>query len=190
MRENEFCVRKTVNNRRDVPSPAIFLDRDGVINFDKNYVHKVEDFEFIPGAIEGLQKLRDAGFKLFIITNQSGIGRGIYTEKDMLKLHDFMLAELEKHGITIDCIYYCPHRSDEGCDCRKPNPKFVLEAAKKFDLDLGASWFIGDRDVDVNCGKNAGVRTIMVGNTETPDCEPDFKEKDLLEAVGVVSNEQ
>ncbi len=162
---------------------AVFLDRDGVINFDKNYVYKVEDFEFIPGALEAMKKLRDAGFKLFIISNQSGIGRGYYKEEDVEILHKFMLSELAKEGIEIERVDYCPHGPEDGCECRKPNPYFVLQAQKEFDIDLAASWFVGDRDTDVNCGKNAGVKTVLVGDTLTEECEPDYREKDLAGAT-------
>lgn len=166
---------------------AVFLDRDGVINYDTSYVHDVADFKYISGSKEGLKRLAEAGYKLFIITNQSGIGCGYYTMEDTEKLHKYMLADLAKDGIKIEKIYICPHRSDENCKCRKPNPYFVLQAQKEFDIDLSKSFFVGDRDVDIGCGKNAGVKTILVGDLGSGNIEPDFMEKDLISAVnGIV----
>lgn len=162
---------------------AIFLDRDGVINYDTEYVHKVEDFKYIPGAKKALRKLISAGYKIFIITNQSGIGRGYYTMKDVEELHNYMLSDFEKDGIKIEKIYICPHGKDENCKCRKPNPYFVFEAQKEFDIDLSKSYFVGDRDTDIGCGKNAGVKTILVGNFGSGNIEPDFREKDLMSAT-------
>jgi len=162
---------------------AVFLDRDGVINYDYSCVYRVSDFTFIPGVFEALKLLNDAGYKLFVITNQSGIGRGVYTEEDVEKLHAHMLAQFKEHGINVEKIYYCPHTRDDCCDCRKPNPSSILDAQKKFDINLDESYFVGDRNTDIECGDNAGVKTVLVGNTDTEPCNPDYREKDLLSAV-------
>ena len=141
---------------------ATFLDRDGVINRDTNYVHKTSDFEFITGSKEAIQMLTQVGYKVFIISNQSGIGRGFYTAEDVEILHKYMTHEIEKSGGKIERIYYCPHIAEANCECRKPKPYFVLQAAHEFDIDLRSSFFIGDHDSDIACGKNAGVHTIRV----------------------------
>ncbi len=136
---------------------AIFLDRDGVINVDHGYVGSVEEFEFIDGVFESLQKLQKKGFKLFIVTNQSGIARGYYSEEAFLKLTEWMLNELQKRGIKIVEVAYCPHAPDEGCGCRKPEPGMIEYLAKKYGVDLQNSWIIGDKPSDVEAGKRAGV---------------------------------
>ena len=138
---------------------AVFLDRDGVINDDFGYVSKIEDFKFKEGIFELLELLQNKGFTLFIITNQSGIARGYYTKEDFLKLTDFMLKELEKREIFIKEVAYCPCHPDynESCDCRKPNPKMVLDLAKKYNINLKESILIGDKQSDIEAGKNAGL---------------------------------
>jgi rfaE bifunctional protein nucleotidyltransferase chain/domain len=141
-------------------SRAIFLDRDGTLNDDLGYTYKVESFELLEGVIGGLRRLGD--FKLFIITNQSGIGRGYYSEEDMHKYNNRMLEEFRKHGIEIERIYFCPHHPDEPCDCRKPNPKSMLEAKKEFGLDLEKSFVIGDHASDVTLAKNSGCKSVYL----------------------------
>jgi len=136
---------------------AAFLDRDGVINVDKGYVHKIEDFEFKEGIFELLKLLQEKGFKLFVVTNQSGIGRGYYTLKDFEKLTKFMLDELKKRGIEIKEVAFCPHHPDENCECRKPKPTMILNLAKKYNINLKKSIMIGDKISDIKAGENAGV---------------------------------
>jgi D-glycero-D-manno-heptose 1,7-bisphosphate phosphatase len=139
---------------------AIFLDRDGVLNEDSGYVHKIEDFNILPGVIDGLKRLRD--FRFFIVTNQSGIGRGYYTVDDFHKFNNHLLDELKRHEIKIEKTYFCPHHPDVMCECRKPNAKSVMEAAKNFDIDLSNSWVVGDHVSDIQLGKNAGCKTIYL----------------------------
>ena len=136
---------------------AIFLDRDGVINVDHGYVGKVEEFHFIEGIFEALRKLQQKGYKLFIVTNQSGIGRGYYSEADFLKLTEWMLKELQKEGVEIEEVAYCPHHPDDGCGCRKPEPGMIDYLAKKYGIDLKSSWMIGDKPSDLEAGRRAGV---------------------------------
>jgi len=139
---------------------AIILDRDGTLNVDPGYVYKVEDFKLHEGVIEGLKLLRD--FKLFIITNQSGIGRGYYKEEDMHKFNQRLLGELSRNNIKIEKIYFCPHTKEQKCDCRKPNTKFVQEAVKEFDIDIKQSWVIGDEPFDMMLAKNSSCNSVYV----------------------------
>ena len=143
---------------------AIFIDRDGVINHDYGYVYKWADFKFIKGCIEGLILLQNSGFLLFIVTNQSGIGRGYYTENDFFELSRHMLDYLEKNGVSITEIYHCPHTRYDLCFCRKPAPGLTLRAQKDHNLDLENSYMIGDNLSDVLAGRQAGVgMQILVG---------------------------
>ncbi len=142
---------------------AIFLDRDGVINEDLGYVGKREDFHFLPGVFEALRHFQNLGFLLIIVTNQSGIARGYYTVQDFLSLSEWMKEELRKRDITITDIFYCPHHPEDGCECRKPKPGMILEAARRYDIDLSASWMIGDKPSDIEAAKNAGIpHTILL----------------------------
>lgn len=144
---------------------AIFLDRDGVINIDKGYVSKIEDFKFIDGVIKSLKKLQNAGFLLIIITNQSGIGRGYYSLEDFEKLTNWMLEELKKSGVFIEKVYFCPHSPDENCECRKPSSGMIKEALKEFNIDPKNSWMVGDKQSDILAAFGAGVLNfIYVGD--------------------------
>ncbi len=166
---------------------AIFFDRDGTINADPGYVHNVKDFKLLDGAIEGLLLLRD--FKLFIITNQSGIGRGYYKEEDMHKFNRRLIEELKKNGIHITEIYFCPHSPEEDCECRKPNTKFVDEAKDKYDLDMKKSWVIGDHPSDIELAHRAGCRSVYVltghgqKHIKEMKSKPDFMASNLLKAA-------
>ncbi len=142
---------------------AIFLDRDGVINVEKNYLYKIEDFEFIDGVFSSLKAFSDAGFLLFIITNQSGIQRGYYTLEDFQVLTSWMLKEFEKQGIKISQVELCPHLPTTNCSCRKPNTGMIENILKNYEIDLENSWLIGDKDSDIQCAKNANIKnTIQV----------------------------
>jgi len=138
---------------------ALFIDRDGVINVDKVHVFLKEDFEFTPGIFDLCRSYQDKGFLIIVITNQAGIAKGIYTEDDFLKLTDWMTREFKKKGITISKVYYCPHHPDftGPCECRKPKPGMILKAKKEFDLDLSESVLIGDKESDLQAGRNAGI---------------------------------
>ena len=164
---------------------AVFLDRDGVIAEDKGYVHKIEDFRLVENAVEGLKLLKD--FKLFIITNQSGIGRGFFRHEDFFNYNTRVINELKRHKIIIEKTYYCPHKPEDDCGCRKPKNKFVLEAAKEFGIELSKSFVIGDRKSDFELGKNSGCRTIHVltgyGNTAKHEVKPDYFAENLLDAA-------
>jgi len=156
---------------------ALFLDRDGVINVEKDYVHKVEDFHFIDGVFETCEAFQKAGYLVVVITNQSGIGRGYYTEEDFHRLNDWMRGEFEKHGVTIHGIYFCPHHPEEGtgpykryCQCRKPAPGMLLEASDALEIDLERSVLVGDKESDIEAGERAGVgRNYMVSTGHKVD---------------------
>ena len=139
---------------------AAFLDRDGVINVDYGYVSDIKDFEFKEGIFELLKFLQDKGYKLFIVTNQSGIARGYYTEADFHNLMDYMIKELKKRNIKITDYAFCHHHPDitGECECRKPNPGMILNLAKKYNIDLKNSIMIGDKQSDIKAGKNAGIK--------------------------------
>lgn len=143
---------------------ALFLDRDGVINIDKKYVHKRSDFEFCEGIFELCLFFLQKSYEIFVITNQSGIARGYYTQKDFENLSAFMCEEFAKRGVKISHIYHCPHL--EGCQCRKPQPGMLLKAQKDFDLNLKESFFIGDNLSDMQAGFAAGVGRLFLIGTE------------------------
>jgi D-glycero-D-manno-heptose 1,7-bisphosphate phosphatase len=143
---------------------AAFLDRDGVINEDREYVSRAADFHFIPGSIAALCTLQAAGFALVVITNQSGLARGMFTEDEYLRLQSYMQEQLAAAGVVLDSIQYCPHLPDApvaryrlDCDCRKPRAGMILAAARQLDIDLAASVLIGDRRADLEAGRTAGV---------------------------------
>src|SRR3989344_1756862 len=139
---------------------AIFLDRDGVIVEDVGYAHKIGDFKLIPKAVEGLKLLKN--YKLFIITNQSGIGRGHYKIEDFLNFNVHLIDALKKNKIKIERTYFCPHKPEDNCDCRKPKVKLLKAAEKEFGIDLKKSFVIGDKTADIEMGRNAGCKKILV----------------------------
>ncbi len=157
---------------------AVFLDRDGVINVDSGYVSKREDFVFCEGVFDALKSFQKLGYMLIIVTNQSGIGRGYYSEKDFLALSEWMNDELKNKGIKISKVYYCPHAPDAGCECRKPKPKMILDAVKEFDIDLKNSVMVGDKLSDMEAGKKAGVARLFLLSDGKSEFE---KAKNLLE---------
>lgn len=147
---------------------AVFLDRDGTINQEREYLHRVGDFEFVPGAPEAIRMLNRAGLFVVVVTNQSGVARGYYTEEAVETLHDHIAAELAACGGRVDAWLYCPHhpsgngRYAEPCSCRKPLPGMLLKAAARYGIDLSASVMIGDKRADVEAGLAAGCRPILV----------------------------
>ena len=140
---------------------AIILDRDGVLIEDKNYSYKIGDLEVLPGVIEGLKQLQEE-FIFFIVTNQSGIGRGYYTVEDFHKYNNHLIAILEDNDIKIEKTFFCPHVREDNCDCRKPNPKYLKEIADQWDIDLESSWMIGDHPSDIQFGINGGCKTVYM----------------------------
>jgi len=142
---------------------AVFLDRDGVLNEEKHYLHRVEDFALLPGVPLALGRLGAAGFLLFVVTNQSGIGRGYFTQADVDKLHAHLRAQLSRDRIQLRKIYIAPEAPDQPSPGRKPSPRFLFDARDEFGVDLAQSYLIGDKLLDLECGWNAGVkRSILV----------------------------
>jgi D-glycero-D-manno-heptose 1,7-bisphosphate phosphatase len=148
---------------------AVFLDRDGTINIEKSYLHRPEEFEFVPGAPEAIRLLKEAGFLVVVVTNQSGVARGYYDEEAVHRLHRFMDGELAKIGASVDAYYLCPHHPLHGvagyrveCACRKPLPGMLLAAAEALGIDLTRSYIVGDKMADVAAGLAAGCRPLLV----------------------------
>ena len=159
---------------------AVFLDRDGTINVDYGYVYKIEDLKFIDGVIEALQILSNLGYKLIIVTNQSGIGRSFYSDEEYLKFNNHMLKLLRDKNVIIDGVYYCPHISTDNCDCRKPKLKLFYDAIKDFDIDLNNSFVIGDKERDLSICEVENVKGILLTNNKNNKY---ICKKSLLEAA-------
>jgi D-glycero-D-manno-heptose 1,7-bisphosphate phosphatase len=142
---------------------AVFLDRDGTLIEDKDYLHRPEEVVIYPGVGPASKRLQDAGFKLFIVTNQSGVGRGYFTLEDVQRVHDHLCRELAKDGVRFEKIYIAPEHPDAPSRGRKPSPQFLFEARDEFGIDLAQSYMIGDKLIDLECGWNAGVkRSVLV----------------------------
>lgn len=145
---------------------AIFLDRDGTINEECDYLFRIEDCRFIPGVAEAIKRFNDAGLLVVVVTNQSGVARGFYGVADIVALHGWMEGQLAAGGARIDAWYYCPHHPEYGditdCDCRKPFPGMLLQAAAEHGIDLASSWMVGDKDADIEAGIAAGCRPLLV----------------------------
>ena len=161
---------------RPVLRKAAFLDRDGVINKDKSYVHHWDDFEFVPGAIEGMRRLQQAGYALVVVTNQSGLARGYYTEDQYQTLTARLRQELAAQGVTLDGVYHCPHHPKGSvahlatdCNCRKPSPGMILQAAQELKLSLPDSLLIGDKAVDVQAARAASVGRAYLVDSDNPE---------------------
>ncbi len=142
---------------------AIFLDRDGVLTRERpDYVKTPEELEILPGIGPPLRALRERGFRLVIVTNQSVVGRGLATHDDLARIHEKLQSELKRMACYIDAIYYCPHVPEERCSCRKPQPGLILKAAKDLGIDVNDSWMIGDKEIDLEAAKRAGCRGVRV----------------------------
>lgn len=181
---------------------VIFLDRDGVINEfpgHGNYVTKVKDFRFVPGALKAIRKLTEEGFTLFVISNQAGVGKGIYSQDKLNRINRFMLKGVERSKGKIKKVFYCTHRSDVGCGCRKPEIGSIKKAFQSLNRNLShakGAFFIGDTDLDMMAGHNAGCQTIFVLSGKENrrsinrwKVKPDFIARDLKEASEIIANE-
>jgi D-glycero-D-manno-heptose 1,7-bisphosphate phosphatase len=184
----------------DIEQPAfrhfVFLDRDGVINRERgDYTTTIEQWEWAEGALEGLKMLADAGYGAIVITNQGCISRGIQTEEGLAVLHDYMMRGIREAGGDILRIYHCPHQTADHCTCRKPSPSMILLAAKDFGISLGETFFIGDSLRDMEAGRRAGTRTILIdtglgsNGSETMFATGEFRADDLADAVKIVLGE-
>lgn len=175
---------------------AVFLDRDGTINVEKNYLYKIEDFQFIEGVPEAIALLNKNGYLVIVVSNQAGVARGYYTEKDVQSLHEYINCELEKKGAHIDAFYYCPHHPVAGigcykkkCHCRKPETGMFEQACLEFPIDRKDSWMIGDNCSDIEAGKKFQLKTMLVRTGYGEELEKkgykDFDEiaNDLLDAI-------
>ncbi|MEZ4526924.1 MAG: D-glycero-beta-D-manno-heptose 1,7-bisphosphate 7-phosphatase [Desulfobacterales bacterium] len=173
---------------------TVFLDRDGVINKDSpDYIKNWGEFEFLPGSVEAIRRLTEKGFDIILITNQSGIGRGIIAPNDLEHMHLMMQEKIREAGGKIQDIFFCPHRPDENCECRKPRPGLIWHAQKKYGIDLASAWMIGDSAKDMECAVNAGCgRHILVQTGNGTEAEkalaekgirPTYVEKNLLTAA-------
>lgn len=166
---------------------AAFLDRDGVINRkapEGEYVTRWEDLQILPGVSDAIALLNRAGFCVIVVSNQRCVAKGLITTEDIEALHRRLCEVLARAGATIDAIYYCPHETQPSCHCRKPQPGMLLDAARDHDIDLGASWMIGDSQTDVEAGKKAGCNTVLlVGNESDAKEEPGTVAPSLLDAI-------
>ncbi len=172
---------------------AVFLDRDGTICEEVNYLSRPEDLRLFPFAADAVKLLHQKGFLVILITNQSGIGRG-YFSADMLNIiHEKMERELAENEAKLDAIYFCPHVSEDFCLCRKPKAGMIEQAAEDFEIDLEKSWMIGDKIADVKAGFNAKTKTCLVltgygaKESENLEIEPDFIAENLLEAIEFIT---
>ena len=147
---------------------AVFLDRDGTIARDAHYCRRPEDFEIFPSTPRAVRLLNESGFKVVVITNQSGLARGYFNENDMARIHTKMEKEIGRQGGRVDAVYFCPHHPDDGCECRKPRTALFLQAARELGIDLTRSFMVGDTQVDMDAGRRAGCRTVLANTRPEP----------------------
>lgn len=172
---------------------AVFVDRDGTICFDKHYLADPNGLELIPTVAEGIRKLNDAGIPVVVVTNQSGIARGYFTVERLSEIHDRMKEALSVRGARVDDIFYCPHLPDAGCPCRKPAPGMLFQARDKHGFDLGRSFVVGDRMMDIELARAVGATGILVpepgdqyhvdGEIAKSSCKPSFRAKEFVQAA-------
>ena len=177
---------------------AVFLDRDCTVIEDMTFSTDPARIRALPGAIEGMLRLQETGYTLVIITNQSGVARGYFTEAELQAFHEALRSWIAERGVRVAGVYYCPHYPEGKlpeysfvCECRKPAPGMILRAAEELGLDLPRSWMVGDRDCDTAAGRNAGCRTVLVETAPEPqpgNPKPDFRVKDLQAAADVILN--
>jgi D-glycero-D-manno-heptose 1,7-bisphosphate phosphatase len=168
------------------------LDRDGTLNVDNGYVYRSQDFHWIPDAVAALKRLSDAGIAIAVVTNQSGIARGMYTAVDVEKLHQYMRDQLALQQVSLDAVAYCPHSADDDCACRKPCTAMAAQIEDQIgeEIDYPSSWMIGDKPSDVEFGIRLGVRTALIRsrywNPSDLHVKPDFQIDSLSKAVEIV----
>ena len=161
-------------------SKSIFLDRDGVLNKNKDdYVKNISELEIFPYISEPIKKLQSAGFKIIVITNQSAINIGLITKKHLNEIHEKIQSFLIQHNTKIDYFYYCPHTPAENCSCRKPKTGLLLKAIDDFSIDVNNSWFVGDRDSDIQAGQSVGCKTFKIHDNITLENAVDLILKDI-----------
>ena len=162
---------------------TIFLDRDGVINKEINYLHKIKDFEFIDGVFEACQYLQSLEYKIIVITNQSGISRGFYTKNDYQIITKWMVSQFMKNNISILDTFHCPHLPDSGCNCRKPKPGMLLNAKNKYDIDMNQSWMIGDKETDITAAISSGITNTILVKSGHKINEADSRAKFIIDSI-------
>lgn len=182
---------------------AVFLDRDGTINEEVGYLDNLDKLKVIPAAFEAIRLINKSKMKVVVISNQAGVAKGLFSEEFVKKTNDYLREILNRQGARINSFYYCPHHPTDGeepyrqvCDCRKPAPGMLLKAAQELDIDLKASYMVGDRFFDIAAARNAGVKGILVKtgygkelleddgpDKATPENKPDFIASDILDAV-------
>jgi len=179
------------------PRPAVFLDRDGVLNYNRrDHIKAPDELVLIPGAAEAVAALKQAGWLVIIISNQSGLARGLFDRESLAAITGKLRAALEAAGGSPDGIYYCPHATGAGCDCRKPAPGMAMQAAREHNLELTRSYMVGDKACDVECGRAVGMRTVLVETglpEERPDAmlaRPDHVSRDLRDAVAWILQQE
>lgn len=164
---------------------ALFLDRDGVVNIDTGHLYKIEDFKFIKGVPGLIKKYNNAGYKVIIVTNQSGIAKKYYIEKDMHRLHAHISKKLAENGAHIDALYFCPHHPDftEACECRKPKPGMILQAARDLNIDLLGSIMVGDKESDILAGLSAGIGRLVLVRSGHPIDEENTRATEIIDGL-------
>lgn len=177
---------------------AVFVDRDGTINVDVHYLDDPDKFEMYPGVPIGVKKLQEHGFKIIVITNQSGIARGYFTEEQLSGVHERMKQEFQKFGVTLDGIYYCPHHPDDKCNCRKPNTGLFEKAIREHNINVEKSYMLGDKILDISAGEKIGVRTVLIPEPHLREdflsqkneweYHPDYIADDFLDAIDWILN--
>jgi D-glycero-D-manno-heptose 1,7-bisphosphate phosphatase len=165
----------------------VFLDRDGVINKEVGYLHKVADFEFIEGVFDACQYFQSLGYQVIIVTNQSGIERGYYTEEDFHIVTDWMLKQFKHNGIEVLDVFYCPHGPESGCSCRKPKPGMFIQANGKHHIDMSNSWMIGDKEADIQAANSAGISNTILVKSGHEINEESSKAKFILDSIKQVA---
>ena len=177
---------------------AVFLDRDGTINVEVDILRRLDQLKILPGAARAIKKLNRLGFLVVVITNQSVVARGWMTEKEVDQVHAVLIRRLSKHSARIDAVYFCPHHQNADlkryrikCRCRKPNVGMIMRAVRRFNIDRGQSFMVGDATVDILAGKRAGLKTISVatghaGKDGKYKVKPDFTAKNLLQAAKII----
>ena len=168
----------------------VFIDRDGTLNVERNYLSSPDQLELFPGAGQALHKAQNAGWGLCVVTNQAGIARGYFDLRQLARIHERLEAMLAEYDVRLDGIYFCPHGPDDGCDCRKPRPGMIHQAIARHGLDPRQAWVIGDKDVDVGLGAAVGAKTILVrtgyGRQYEAGSGADLVANDLAAAIDLI----
>jgi len=162
---------------------VIFLDRDGVINKEVGYLHKIKDFEFIDGVFDACLYFQALGYQIIIITNQSGIERGYYSENDFHIVNNWMLEQFKDRGVGILDVFFCPHGPESNCDCRKPKPGMFNQANDKHDINMKNSWMIGDKEADIQAANAAGIENTVLVKSGHVINEKNSKAKFILNSI-------